>query len=61
MQLALAPPPFAGKIAQRALRIDVLLEPAKEVGGDVVDHFKLGDGPWCWRSATCPTRAPAPP
>jgi len=43
LQLALAPLPFAGKVAQRALRIDVLLEPAKEVGGDVVDHFKLGD------------------
>ncbi len=44
LQLALAPPPFAGTRGGRALRIDVLLEPAKEVGGDVVDHFVLGDG-----------------
>jgi len=43
LQLALAPPPFAGTRGGRALRIDVLLEPAKEVGGDVVDHFALGE------------------
>jgi sigma-B regulation protein RsbU (phosphoserine phosphatase) len=43
LQLALAPPAFAGERAGRALRIDVLLEPAKEVGGDLVDHFALGD------------------
>jgi sigma-B regulation protein RsbU (phosphoserine phosphatase) len=44
LQLALAPPPFAGTLGGRAIRIDVLLEPAKEVGGDVVDHFVLADG-----------------
>ena len=44
LQLALAPPPFAGTVAGRSLSIDVLLEPAKEVGGDVVDHFSVGDG-----------------
>ncbi|HLH93059.1 MAG TPA: response regulator [Xanthobacteraceae bacterium] len=43
LQLALAPPPFAGERGGRALRIDVLLEPAKEVGGDLVDHFALAD------------------
>jgi len=43
LQLALAPPPFAGTISGRPLSIDVLLEPAKEVGGDVVDHFCVGD------------------
>ena len=43
LQLALVPPPFAGTIAGRSLSIDVLLEPAKEVGGDVVDHFCIGD------------------
>src|SRR3984957_9856780 len=43
LQLALAPPAFAGERAGRALRIDVLLEPAKEVGGDLADHFALGD------------------
>lgn len=42
LQLALVPPPFSGTIAGRALSIDVLLEPAKEVGGDVVDHFCIG-------------------
>jgi sigma-B regulation protein RsbU (phosphoserine phosphatase) len=44
LQLALAPPPFAGTVGGRRLRIDVLLEPAKEVGGDLVDHFALADG-----------------
>jgi phosphoserine phosphatase RsbU/P len=43
LQLALAPPPFAGTLSGRSLSIDVLLEPAKEVGGDVVDHFCIGD------------------
>lgn len=44
LQLALVPPPFAGRFAGRNLTIDVLLEPAKEVGGDLVDYFPVGDG-----------------
>jgi sigma-B regulation protein RsbU (phosphoserine phosphatase) len=44
LQLALAPPPFAGKLGERSIAIEVLLEPAKEVGGDLVDYFPLGDG-----------------
>ena len=43
LQLALAPPAFRGAIGGRAVAIDVLLEPAKEVGGDLVDHFRIGD------------------
>ena len=43
LQLALAPLPFTGKLSGRSLSIDVLLEPAKEVGGDLVDHFRIGD------------------
>ncbi len=43
LQLSLAPPPFAGTIAGRSLSIDVLLDPAKEVGGDLVDHFRIDD------------------
>ncbi|MGH6671252.1 MAG: PP2C family protein-serine/threonine phosphatase [Xanthobacteraceae bacterium] len=43
LQLALAPPPFAGTLSGRSLAIDVLLDPAKEVGGDLVDHFRIGD------------------
>jgi phosphoserine phosphatase RsbU/P len=43
LQLALAPPPFSGMLGGRAFSIDVLLEPAKEVGGDLVDHFCIGD------------------
>jgi sigma-B regulation protein RsbU (phosphoserine phosphatase) len=39
LQLALAPPPFAGDTHA----IDVVLEPAKEVGGDLVDHFTIGE------------------
>ncbi|RTL93142.1 fused response regulator/phosphatase [Ancylobacter aquaticus] len=43
LQLALVPPPFAGAFGGRSLAIDVLLEPAKEVGGDLVDFFPVGD------------------
>jgi phosphoserine phosphatase RsbU/P len=43
LQLALAPPPYRGSIAGVAVSIDVLLEPAKEVGGDLVDHFRVGE------------------
>ena len=43
LQLALAPPAFRGAINGRPVAIDVLLEPAKEVGGDLVDHFRIGD------------------
>ena len=43
LQLALAPPSFAGTLAGQPLSIDVVLEPAKEVGGDLVDHFQVGD------------------
>jgi sigma-B regulation protein RsbU (phosphoserine phosphatase) len=40
LQLALAPPPHA----DAQVRIDVVLEPAREVGGDLVDHIPLPDG-----------------
>ena len=43
LQLALAPPGFDGTIAGQKLSIEVLLEPAKEVGGDLVDHFTIGE------------------
>ena len=43
LQLALAPPPFRGAVGGRALTVDLVLEPAKEVGGDLVDHFGVGD------------------
>jgi sigma-B regulation protein RsbU (phosphoserine phosphatase) len=43
LQLALAPPSFAGSLGGKPISIDVLLEPAKEVGGDLVDHFPVGD------------------
>jgi len=42
LQLSLVPPPFAGTMSGRSLRIDAVLEPAKEVGGDLVDHFAVG-------------------
>jgi phosphoserine phosphatase RsbU/P len=43
LQLALTPPPFSGALGGRTFSIDVLLEPAKEVGGDLVDHFSIDD------------------
>ena len=43
LQLALAPPSFDGTLAGQNLSIEVVLEPAKEVGGDLVDHFTIGE------------------
>nr|WP_294509445.1 PP2C family protein-serine/threonine phosphatase [uncultured Rhodopila sp.] len=43
LQLALAPPPFRGVVGTSAVTVDVVLEPAKEVGGDLVDHFLIDD------------------
>jgi serine phosphatase RsbU (regulator of sigma subunit) len=43
LQLALAPPPYRGLIGARAMTVDVVLKPAKEVGGDLVDHFRIGN------------------
>jgi serine phosphatase RsbU (regulator of sigma subunit) len=43
LQLALAPPSYRGVVGTCALTVDVVLEPAKEVGGDLVDHFFIGD------------------
>ncbi len=43
LQLALAPPPFRGTVGRSVLAVDIVLEPAKEVGGDIVDHFLIGD------------------
>ncbi len=44
LQLSLVPPRFTGTVSGRQLTIDVTLEPAKEVGGDLVDHFSIGSG-----------------
>jgi serine phosphatase RsbU (regulator of sigma subunit) len=43
LQLALMPPPFQGKLGTCPLTVDVVLEPAKEIGGDLVDHFCIGN------------------
>jgi sigma-B regulation protein RsbU (phosphoserine phosphatase) len=43
LQLELAPPPFRGIVGNQAISVDVALEPAKEVGGDLVDYFLVGD------------------
>ena len=39
LQLALSPPPYRDE----RLGIDVVLEPAREVGGDLIDHLQLDD------------------
>ncbi len=44
LQLALAPPSFKGMMGGLPMSIDVVMEPAKEVGGDLVDYFPVGDG-----------------
>jgi sigma-B regulation protein RsbU (phosphoserine phosphatase) len=43
LQLALTPPPYRGSLHGRSLAVDVLLEPAKEVGGDLVDYFLVDE------------------
>jgi len=43
LQLALAPPAFQGVVGRCSVSVDVVLEPAKEVGGDLVDFFFIGD------------------
>src|SRR5260221_523284 len=43
LQLALAPPAYRGVVGRYPLTVDVVLEPAKEVGGDLVDYFCVGD------------------
>ncbi len=43
LQLELAPPSYRGTVGGCALAVEVILEPAREVGGDVVDHFRIDD------------------
>jgi len=42
LQLALVPPPYNELHGDRRVSIEVFLEPAKEVGGDLVDYFRIG-------------------
>ena len=43
LQLALVPAPLRDSICGRTAAVDAVLEPAKEVGGDLVDHFRIGE------------------
>ncbi len=43
LQLALAPPPAQRDAPLGRIAIEVVLEPAREVGGDLVDHFEIGE------------------
>ena len=43
LQLALAPPPAERSAPLGRIAIEVVLEPAREVGGDLVDHFEIGE------------------
>ncbi|HLY54242.1 MAG TPA: fused response regulator/phosphatase [Stellaceae bacterium] len=43
LQLSLVPPPLEEDVAAGRIEIDLALEPAKEIGGDLVDHFRVGD------------------
>jgi phosphoserine phosphatase RsbU/P len=43
LQLALVPPPLRDSICGQPAAIDVVLEPAREIGGDLVDHFRIGE------------------
>jgi len=41
LQMELAPPPLHGAIAGQPFAIDLTVEPAKEMGGDLVDYFEI--------------------
>jgi PAS domain S-box-containing protein len=43
LQLELAPPDLRSSIGDCEFQVDVVLEPAKEVGGDLVDYFRIDD------------------
>lgn len=43
LQLALAPPAAEREGPLGRISIEALLEPAREVGGDLVDHFEVGE------------------
>lgn len=43
LQLALAPPAFSAPLPAHGVTITAMLEPAKEVGGDLVDYFPVGE------------------
>ncbi len=43
LQLSLVPPALQDTFDGRSVLVDVVLEPAKEVGGDLVDYFRIGD------------------
>jgi phosphoserine phosphatase RsbU/P len=43
LQLALTPPAYRGSLHGRSLAVDVVLDPAREVGGDLVDYFFIGE------------------
>lgn len=44
LQLALVPKSRRHAADGRSIAVDAVLEPAKEVGGDLVDHFMVGNG-----------------
>jgi sigma-B regulation protein RsbU (phosphoserine phosphatase) len=44
LQLALKPPSLRQSVGEYMIHIDSILEPAKEVGGDLVDYFNVGEG-----------------
>jgi PAS domain S-box-containing protein len=43
LQLELAPPDLRSSVGNYEFQVDVVLEPAKEVGGDLVDFFRVDD------------------
>jgi sigma-B regulation protein RsbU (phosphoserine phosphatase) len=44
LQLAMVPPDHEHPGEHGALRVAAWLTPAREIGGDLIDHFALGDG-----------------
>lgn len=44
LQLAMVPPDHAQPGEHGPLRVSTRLSPAREIGGDLIDHFSLGNG-----------------
>src|SRR6185295_8282711 len=48
LQLGMVPTQFPGPTAERPLEIFAMMEPAREVGGDLYDFYETDDGQFCF-------------
>src|ERR1700674_5766256 len=48
LQMSMVPTAFPQPTAQRPIEIFAMMEPAREVGGDLYDFFENDDGAFCF-------------